>query len=159
MIDEMLHTNIQMLFLKILVEYSWFTSVDLSWRDYEYLSFLYLEAPSDGLLVIGFLNERISKCYSENFDYLWRKAVEQFPNRGFAIEPAARAHSCGDYALSIPVFLSQAEGMIRDLTQAELFSKTNKKLRMSQMLLVSSTLRLRSWKAGSIMQMPHFGRR
>jgi len=93
-----------------------------------------------------------------NFDYLWGKAVEQFPNRGFAIEPAAIAHLCGDYALSIPVFLSQAEGMISDLTQAELFSKTNKKLRMSRMLLVSSTLRLRSWKAGSIMQMPHFGR-
>lgn len=52
-------------FLKILVEHSWFTSVNLSWHDYEYLSFSYLEAPSDGLLVTGFLNERFSKCYSE----------------------------------------------------------------------------------------------
>lgn len=114
-------------YLKILAEHSWFISLNLSWHDYEYLSFSFSDAPKEKSLVADFLNDRFTKCYAENFDYLWAKAVEQFPNREFAINPAARAHLCGDYALSIPVFMSQAEGMIRDLTKAELFSKTTPK--------------------------------
>lgn len=111
-------------YLKVLAEHSWFTSLNLSWHDYEHLSFSFLEAPKDESLVADFLNERFTKCYAENFEYLWKKAAEQFPHREFAIRPAAQAHLDGAYALSIPVFMSQAEGMIRDLTQAELFSKT-----------------------------------
>lgn len=111
-------------YLKILAEHSWFTSLNLSLHDYEYLSFSFLEAPKDESLVADFLNERFTKCYAENFEYLWKKAAEQFPHREFAIRPAAQAHLDGAYALSIPVFMSQAEGMIRDLTQTELFSKT-----------------------------------
>lgn len=114
-------------YLPFLSSISWFTSLNLSFHDHESLLFWFLNAPGGEADRETFVDDLFKSCYQENFDYLVSKAVEQFPHRGFAIRPAANAHSEGIYALSIPVFISQAEGIIRETLSAELFSRTTKK--------------------------------
>jgi hypothetical protein len=114
-------------YLKELVGQSWFVSYSLSFRSFEELSFFALVAPEDKVEREGFIDRLFSERYTECFEYLCQRATQLFPNRAFAIEPAAKAHLNGDYALSIPVFLSQAEGIVRELTNTELFSKTSKR--------------------------------
>lgn len=113
--------------LPALSECSWFTSLNLGFSDHERLLFWFLNAPSNDSEKEEYINNIFKSCYQKYFDYLVNVAVEQFPHREFAIRPAAKAHIDGQFALSIPVFISQAEGIIREALSAELFTATNVK--------------------------------
>lgn len=105
----------------VLATKTWFVSMSLGLQDYELLTFspkvIGDTADSDEAL-----NKQFVDVYSENLDYLESVLLEQHPKRAFAIGPAIQAHRRGEYALSIPVFLSQADGILLDLTSAELFT-------------------------------------
>lgn len=101
--------------------YSWFASVLMDFTSYEELSFV-----TDGV-ALDKRQEVIEAAYAEKyrelFTYLCNKVVSMFPSRSFALVPAAAAHERAEYALSVPVFFSQAEGILRDITSSELFSE------------------------------------
>ena len=49
----------------------------------------------------------------------------QFPERAEVLNAAIGAHSRGEYALSVPVFLAQADGICAEITGIQLYSKQN----------------------------------
>jgi hypothetical protein len=49
--------------------------------------------------------------------------LESFPNRAAILKPAFRAHRKKDYSLSVPVFLSQADGICSELVGVGLYSR------------------------------------
>lgn len=48
-----------------------------------------------------------------------------YPHRTRFLVPAFAAHERGEYALAIPTFLAQANGICKEITSAELFTKRN----------------------------------
>ncbi|WP_156356110.1 hypothetical protein [Pseudomonas sp. GTC 16482] len=105
---------------------SWFISLYLGFADYERLLFCGPEAPQGEAEKKAYIDQLFQECYRGYFDRLVCQIIEDYPTREFAIAPAAEAHRRQDYALSVPVFISQAEGVIRDHLKAELFWKTQK---------------------------------
>lgn len=101
---------------------SWFLSLIVDFRSYERLGFC-VDGVSDPNQRRNLIEENFSNYYRDNMDWLGRVVVESISDRAFAIGPALSAHSRGEYVLSIPVFLSQAEGILRDMTSAELFTR------------------------------------
>lgn len=112
--------------LEIIAGHSWFFSPNLSFRDYERLAFL-LEGVGNPQDQARILDEEFSAVYKDSFDYLAELLVKHFPHREFAIAPAIDAHRESKFALSVPVFFSQAEGIVREITSAEMFTKTSKR--------------------------------
>lgn len=107
--------------LNFLATKTWFVSKSLAFADYELLAFsperIGMEDEDEEAL-----NDQFVSVYKENMEYFENLLLEEFPNRAFAIRPAIQAHRRGEFALSIPVFLSQADGILLDLTSAELFT-------------------------------------
>jgi hypothetical protein len=102
---------------------SWFLSLIVDFRSYERLGFC-VDGVSDPEQRRILIEENFSNYYRDNMDWLGQIIVVSIPDRAFAISPAMNAHLRGEYALSIPVFLSQAEGILRDMTSTELFTKS-----------------------------------
>lgn len=67
--------------------------------------------------------EMYRKSISEHLDNL----VTDYPLREFAIRPATNAHLRGEYSLSIPLFFSQADGIIFNSIGKEIFSERQEK--------------------------------
>lgn len=101
--------------------HSWFASVLMDFHSYEELSFVTDGVEADKRQEV--IEAAYAEKYRELFPYLLNKVVSMFPARAFAIAPAGAAHERGEYALSVPVFFSQAEGILRDITFSELFSE------------------------------------
>jgi hypothetical protein len=96
----------------------------MGFSSYEMLAFSLDDLPeSEGRWEA--LDEVFSSFYSEHIDYFLEELLKRYPSRGFAIRPAVNAHLRGEYALSVPVFFAQAEGILRDETEQELFTKIN----------------------------------
>src|SRR2546429_6349718 len=49
--------------------------------------------------------------------------LETFPNRAAILKPAFRAHRKKEYSLSVPVFLSQADGICSELLGVGFYSR------------------------------------
>lgn len=62
---------------------------------------------------------------------------KQLPTRGRLLTSAFRAHRLGDYALSVPVFLSQADGICKEITGEQLYSRKNGVPKLASILLSS----------------------
>lgn len=101
--------------------HSWFASVLMDFHSYEELAFITDGVPSGERQAV--IESAYADKYRELFTYLSTKVTTMFPTRSFAITPACAAHERGEYALSVPVFFSQAEGILRDITSSELFSE------------------------------------
>lgn len=101
--------------------HSWFASVLMDFHSYEELAFITDGVPSGERQTV--IESAYADKYRELFAYLSTKVTSMFPTRSFAIIPACAAHERGEYALSVPVFFSQAEGILRDITSSELFSE------------------------------------
>lgn len=102
--------------------HGWFLSLQMDLATYESLAFSLDDIPEgDGRWQA--LDKIFHKHYSENIDYFLSEIIEKYPHREFAVKPAVSAHMRGEYALSVPVFFAQAEGILRDETEKELFTK------------------------------------
>ncbi len=64
--------------------------------------------------------------YKKKLNRIIKYFEEKFENRFIILKKAFKAHKKGDYELSIPVFLSQIEGIFYDLTQKNIFSKNKR---------------------------------
>lgn len=67
----------------------------------------------------------IKKLYKASFR-LRLQAVKRFPSRKKMINKAFIAHWLGNYTVSVPLFLMLSEGVFRELTGEDLFSKKQK---------------------------------
>lgn len=63
--------------------------------------------------------------FRKRLEEIEQELVERHPQRAAIIAEAFAAHREGRYALSIPVMLAQAEGVVHDKHQRQLFSKKN----------------------------------
>jgi len=105
-----------------LANQGWFVSVDLPLSVYEELAFS-LERLATDPDKAALVDALFVECFQPEIEELCKNLVEDNPHRAFAIQPAVAAHLRGEYALSVPVFFSQAEGIVRDRTERELFTR------------------------------------
>lgn len=56
------------------------------------------------------------------FEHIQMRASNRFPNRSHILASAFKAHSAGQYELSIPVLMAQVEGMCLEVVGTKLFS-------------------------------------
>lgn len=108
--------------LKEIASHSWFTNVLTDICTYERLGFI-IEGVEGAERRSALIESSFSSHFKENIEWLGEIVIDRVPERAFAIMPALQAHARGEYVLSVPVFLSQAEGILRDITSAELFTK------------------------------------
>jgi hypothetical protein len=69
------------------------------------------------------------KFYKKKFRKICSFFKKKHPSRYPILEKAFKAHKRGEFELSIPVFLTQIEGLFYDLTNKEIFSKGRGKLK------------------------------
>ncbi len=86
-----------------------------------------------------FVNNEMVALFDNDIADIEVRLIKKFPNRKAAIQAAIRAHNNQEYFLSIPVFLSQIEGICKELTGIRFFKIKNDQLLTSswiQMLKV-----------------------
>lgn len=59
-------------------------------------------------------NSLMAGMYRSSLKEHCESLIKDYPQRAFAIKPAIEAHNRGEYALSVPVFYAQAEGICFD---------------------------------------------
>jgi hypothetical protein len=69
------------------------------------------------------LNKQMTKFFKEQENDIEEIICSRFPNRATLIKAAFRAHRHGDYELSIPLMLAQADGICQEIIQINLYSK------------------------------------
>lgn len=72
---------------------------------------------------IGDADALMCKLAEEDLDLVLAEVARVFPNRAPIVSKALLAHRNGDYELSVPVLLAQADGMAKDKLQAGLYDK------------------------------------
>jgi len=72
------------------------------------------------------VDEYLVKYCDTNLDKLENRIDQKYQNRKIILKKAILAHKNGDYELSIPVILSQVDGICLDATGAEFFYKRYK---------------------------------
>lgn len=69
--------------------------------------------------------------FREQFSVIKERLIRQYPNRTPFLAKAFSAHQRGDFELSIPVFLAQADGICKDRTNRSMFRRKDKKPEMA----------------------------
>jgi len=75
---------------------------------------------------IDAVNTELIEYFSERLSEIKEGIKKKFPTRASILENAFNAHRRKEYALSIPVFLIQADGICFDFTNKQLYSKRGK---------------------------------
>jgi hypothetical protein len=72
-------------------------------------------------------NEDLCAYFEAQLDDIVMRVSNAYPKRARILAQAAAAHRRGDYALTPPVFLAQADGICAELVGAQLYKGENKK--------------------------------
>lgn len=109
--------------LLLLGEHGWFLDLEMPlpalWQLRKALTDGSVEEAEEAL--IEYFNSRLSE--------IEQSIIEKYPGRKKIIEAAFNAHHREEYELSIPVLLSQIDGICKDTVKQYLFMKKNKKPR------------------------------
>src|SRR5258708_1192874 len=69
---------------------------------------------------------KMGKVFEQGYQNIKSHIVAKLPaKRSVVLASSFKAHESGDYLLSVPVFLIQAEGICLDVTNVQLYSKKN----------------------------------
>ena len=99
--------------LQRLGEEGWFVDPDMPVTLLRYLEALFREHPDEMAEALsGFL----SGFYRKRLDVIEGKLIDSYPRRGHLFQQAFEAHCEGKYGLSVPVFLTQADGIFWERT-------------------------------------------
>lgn len=71
----------------------------------------------------GEVDTQLSLYFDQHSEAIRGQLCDQFPSRAQILAAAFRAHNGGEYDLSVPVFLAQADGICLELTGVQLYSK------------------------------------
>lgn len=99
-----------------LAERGWFISGYFALSELDQLA---RQAASGGSLED--LEALLARLYSEDLSHHLDSIIATHPARAFAIRPAVDAHLRGEYALSVPLFFAQAEGVCFENAKKYLF--------------------------------------
>ncbi len=66
---------------------------------------------------------RMCSIYENDYDAIKNRILKEFPSRAQVLSRAFQAHERGEYELSVPVFLAQADGICQDAINVQLYSK------------------------------------
>ena len=108
------------LFSVILSDEGWYIDYGLAQKT---LSEIYISQIINNTAV---LDTYMMDFYKKKLNRIIKYFEIKFKNRFLILKKAFKAHKNGDYELSIPVFLSQIEGIFYDLTQKNLFSNNKR---------------------------------
>lgn len=93
--------------------------------------YMSLELPLDKLWVledhftkneIHKIDEYMISFFEDQKSYIGNYLTTKFPNRSDILRKAFQAHRNEDYELSVPVFLTQADGICHDILEVKLYS-------------------------------------
>lgn len=104
-----------------LAQENWFISPDMSLTEPSEAAALFLQGEREK----G--NQRLARYFQNNVNEIERTLIEALPRRAFLIGSAFAAHRRGEYALAIPVFLAQTDGICFDLANGHLFQAERSK--------------------------------
>ena len=111
--------------LKTLSDNGWFLSPDTPIEQLRNLADS-LEANT------SFAKGAISSYFRKRIDSIESELAEAYPRRSQIIHDAFGAHRAGKYALSVPVFLSQADGIWRDQFGKHFFEQNKRKTTLQE---------------------------
>jgi hypothetical protein len=104
--------------LRILAQNGWY----ISWRHTPLASiFPFAALFRDGHTEEG--HRRLCSHFAECLTAVESSLASEFPRRAAILKKAFEAHGRGDYELSIPVFLSQADGISKEVFGASIYSR------------------------------------
>ena len=89
------------------LEHGWVLPIDASAQHIEHIVELFSTDPDQA-------NDELCEMLDARTDFIRNYLVSRFPNRAAILDDAFDAHKTGKYNLSIPVFLSQADGMWKE---------------------------------------------
>lgn len=73
------------------------------------------------------VDKAVSALLRERFDEIEAELVESYPDRAHLLHDAFEAHRKSTYTLSIPVFLTQAEGFVWDRCSKALYNQNQRR--------------------------------
>lgn len=100
------------------------------------------------------LDNWVASMYRSSFVEHGTSLIEKYPQRSFAIKPAIDAHNRGEYALSVPVFFAQAEGISFDTLNKYIFTNTKAPGGVDENIRAAALERLKGSKANQDMADP-----
>lgn len=92
------------------------------------------------------LERYVADMYRSSIDEHMRDLIRDYPQRAFAIKPAVDAHNRGDYALSVPLFFIQAEGISFAAINKYIFKNGRSKGDVDENIKDAAMLRLKAIK-------------
>lgn len=107
--------------LSFFADHNWFISLSIPAKNFRQQALCGNREGSnpDNMLE---LDKKFIEFYEGWFKELCTIITKKHPKRTFILEQAFRAHKREEYALSIPVFLAQADGILAETSRMELFS-------------------------------------
>lgn len=103
--------------LMTLADNGWYASPDLS------IPAMFRLAEAFTPENVAAANEALCDYFESELDAVESHLVSQLPERSRLLAAAFAAHRRSEYALSIPVFLAQADGICQKITGEQLYSK------------------------------------
>lgn len=95
---------------------------------------------------IDVLERYIADMYRSSVDEHMSDLIRDYPQRAFAIKPAVDAHNRGEYALSVPLFFAQAEGISFSAIKKFIFKNGRSKGDVNENIKDAAMLRLKAIK-------------
>lgn len=100
---------------ELLAKHGWFLSLFFGLSEFDEIASV---AGQD----IELLEQKLAQAYRSSIEEHTTSILREYPEREFAIRPAVAAHMRGEYALSVPMFFSQADGICAATVGKHIFS-------------------------------------
>jgi hypothetical protein len=114
--------------VKVLAKFGWYSSMDMSIGEINRVSELFL---NDKVIEA---DHSLLKSYQEQYTFIRKNILRKYPDRKPILEAAFRAHENQEYVLSIPIFLSHADGLCYEITGLKLYSSRDRKPVMAKLI-------------------------
>ncbi len=124
--------------LRILAANGWYLDPELSFPDLFDAADLFEEEATERA------HQKLCDHFDNRLDAVQRDLCSRFANRAGILTPAFDAHRRGEYALTVPVFLSQADGICQELVGVQLYARRNGMPQLAAYLRVESTTPFRA---------------
>jgi len=107
--------------LIVLAQHGWYIDPEMAVSDIQRLHRAFDEGEIEAA------DAWFASYFREHLDAIEKRLTERHPTRAKVIAAACKAHRAGDFVLSVPPLLSQADGIALDLRERELYSKNKDK--------------------------------
>lgn len=112
--------------VKIFSKSGWYLTKEMTFSEIHNMASLVQEDKISE--VDSFMTQHIQ----ENRDRIFRRLLDRFAERKVILSSAIQAHERKDYFASIPIFLSQSDGLCYQITGYKLYTSENKKPKVAK---------------------------